>query len=181
MPDRRSGTGRLPRRVRRLGSALLLLGLAACASAPTPYRVASDGFGYRDQQLESNRYRVSFAANSATAADAVQDYALYRAAELTLANGDDYFRVVDRQTESRSTGVGGPRVGVGVGGGSSGSGLGVGLSTILGGYGGGYAEDRTVSLDILTFAGTKPAGDQNAYDAREVIRRLEPTVQRPAE
>jgi hypothetical protein len=179
MPERALGPGGRDGMIRRLGAALLLLGLVACASAPTPYRAASDGLGYRDQQLESNRYRVSFSGNAATELDAVQDYALYRAAELTLANGDDYFRVVDRHTESRSTGVGGPRVGVGVGSGSSGSGLGIGLSTILGGYGGGYAEDYTVSLDILTFAGTKPAGDQDAYDAREVLRRLEPIVQRP--
>ena len=181
MPDRGWDARRRPGRIRRLGAALLLLGLVACASAPTPYRAASDGFGYREQQIEGNRYRVSFSGNAATDLDAVQDYALYRAAELTLANGDDYFRVVDRHTESRSTGVGGPRVGVGVGSGSSGSGLGVGLSTILGGYGGGYSEDYTASLDILTFAGDKPAGDQDAYDAREVLRRLEPTVQRPAE
>jgi len=173
-PERASGR----RGRRQLCAALLLLGLAACASAPTPYRAAADGFGYSDQQIETNRYRVSFAGNSATGLDAVRDYALYRAAELTLANGDDYFKVVDRNTESRSTGVGGPRVGVGVGSGSSGSNLGIGLSTFLGG--GGYAEDYTVSMDILTFQGEKPAGDRDAYDAREVLRRLEPALQRPS-
>jgi len=181
MPEHASDPGGRGGLIRRLGAALLLLGLVACASAPTPYRVASDGFGYRDQQIESNRYRISFSANAATDLDAVQDYALYRAAELTLANGADHFRVVDRHTESRSTGVGGPRIGVGVGSGGSGSGLGVGLSTILGGYGGGYAEDYTVTLDILTFEGAKPADAEDAYDAREVIRRLEPILQRPAE
>ena len=180
MPERAPGVAARARALRRLGAALLLLGLGACASAPTPYRAASDGFGYRDQQIESNRYRVSFSGNAATDLDAVQDYALYRAAELTLANGADYFRVVDRNTESRSTGVGGPRVGVGVGSGS-GSGLGIGLSTILGGYGGGYAEDYTVAMDILTFEGTKPADAEDAYDAREVIRRLQPAIQRPPE
>ena len=175
MPDRRRT--RLARSAAQSAALLVLAALLACASAPTPYRPASDGFGYRDQQLESNRYRVSFAANSATALDAVQDYALYRAAELTLAGGHDYFQVVDRSTESRSTGVGGPRLGVGVGSGGSGSGLGIGLSTFLGG--GGYAEDHSVTLDILTFAGTKPADATDAYDAREVLRRLEPALQRP--
>ena len=93
--------------IRLLGSALLMLCLVACAAAPTPYREADGGFGYRDQQLESNRYRVSFAGNSATALDRVQDYALYRAAELTLASGYDYFKVVERGTDTRSSGVGG--------------------------------------------------------------------------
>jgi flavin-binding protein dodecin len=175
MPDRTRPAG-----LRRLLAALLLLGLAACASSPTPYRAATDGFGYSDQQLESNRFRVSFAGNSATSRDAVQNYALYRAAELTVANGGDYFKVVNRQGESRSTGVGGPQVGVGVGSGGSGSGLGIGLSTFLGGAGGGYGEDYSVSLDVLTFQGAKPAGDTDAYDARELLRRLEPSSERPA-
>ena len=156
----------------------VLLGLVACSSAPTPYQAATNSFGYREQQLESNRYRVSFAGNSATAVNAVEDYALYRAAELTVAGGHDYFRVVDRNTESRSSGVGGPQLGVGVGSGGSGSGLGIGLSTFLGGAGG-YAEDYMVTLDILTFSGEKPAGETDAYDAHELLRRLEPSIQRP--
>jgi hypothetical protein len=164
--------------IRLLGSALLMLCLVACAAAPTPYREADGGFGYRDQQLESNRYRVSFAGNSATPLDSVQDYALYRAAELTLSSGHDYFKVVERSTDTRSSGVGGPRIGVGVGSGSSGSSLGVGVSSILGG--GGFADDYTVTLDILMFEGEKPAADPDAYDAREVLRRLEPSIRRPA-
>ena len=162
-------------RLRRLCGLAIVLGLAACTSSPTPYRAATDDLGYRDQQLESNRYRVSFTGNAATPLDKVQDYALYRAAELTRASGNDYFKVVNRNTESRSDGVGGPRLGVGVGGGSGG--VGVGLSSILGG--GIYSEDYTVSMDILTFQGQKPPDDRDAYDAREVLRRLEPTIARP--
>jgi hypothetical protein len=158
----------------RLGGIAVLLALAACAS-PTPYRAAIDDLGYRDQQIESNRYRVSFAGNSATPLDRVRDYALYRAAELTVANGDDYFKVASRSTDSRGGAGGGPSVGVGIGGGSGG--LGIGLSSI---FGGGYPAGYTVSLDILTFRGDKPAADQDAYDAREVLRRLEPTIQAPS-
>jgi hypothetical protein len=162
-------------RARWLWAIAILLGLVACTTSPTPYRAATDDLGYRDQQIESNRYRVSFAGNAATARDKVQDYALYRAAELTLASGNDYFKVASRNTDSRATGVGGPQIGVGVGGGSGG--LGIGLSSILGG---GYAENNyTVSMDILVFQGTKPPADPDAYDAREVVRRLEPTIQRP--
>jgi hypothetical protein len=178
MPDRISNTGRRQGGIRRLAVAFVLLGLLACATSPTPYQAASNGFGYREQQLESNRYRVTFAGNSATSLDTVQDYALYRAAELTVASGHDYFRVVNRSTDTRSSGAGGPRIGVGVGSGSSGSSLGVGLSSILGG--GGYADDYSVTLDILTFAGEKPATEEDAYDAREVLRRLGSTLRRPS-
>ena len=40
--------------------------LAACAANPTPYQAAQGGFGYSQQQTEENRYRVTFAGNSAT-------------------------------------------------------------------------------------------------------------------
>ncbi len=159
----------------QLGGLLLVLALAACTSSPTPYRALTDNFGYSDQQLESNRYRVSFTGNPATSRDTVQDYALYRAAELTLASGNDYFKVVSRNTDARSGGGGGPNIGVGVGGGSGG--LGIGLSSILGG--GGYSENYTVSMDILTFHGAKPPDDRDAYDAHEVLQRLQPTIQSP--
>ncbi len=162
-------------RVLQLCGSAMLLTLVACTSSPTPYSVATGDFGYRDQQLEDNRYRVSFTGNSATPRDRVQDYALYRAAELTLANGADYFKVVNRNTKSRSGGAGGPDIGVGVGGGSGG--VGIGLSSIMGG--GGYSEDYAVSMDILTFQGEKPANESDAYDAREVLGRLEANIQRP--
>jgi hypothetical protein len=177
MPDRTLNTSRRQDGIRLLGATLLLLGLVACASSPTPYQAATDGFGYREQQLESNRYRVSFAGNSATSLDRVQDYVLYRAAELTVAGGHDYFKVVNRSTDTRGSGVGGPRIGVGVGSGGSGSGLGIGVSSILGG--GGYADDYTVTMDILMFDGEKPATDQDAYDAHEVLRRLAPRIEAP--
>jgi hypothetical protein len=163
--------------MRQLCALAVLVGLAACAS-PTPYRAATDDTGYRDQQIETNRYRVSFAGNSATPLNRVQDYALYRAAELTVANGYDYFKVASRSTDTQGGVVGGPSVGVGVGGGSGGGGggIGIGLSSILGG---GYPQGYTVSMDIVMFRGEKPAADQSAYDARQVLQRLAPTIQAP--
>ena len=46
--------------------------------------------------------------------------------------------------------------------------------------GGGFADDYRVTMDVLMFEGEKPATDPDAYDAREVLRRLEPTIRRPA-
>jgi len=80
---------------------LLLLG--ACATA-TPYQAASDSQrGFADQQIETNRWQVSFAGNSLTDRRTVETYLLYRAAELTDQAGFDHFRVVQRDTESNST------------------------------------------------------------------------------
>ncbi len=78
--------------------ALALLG--ACATA-TPYQPATpNARGYSNQQIESNRWMVSFAGNSLTDRQTVETYLLYRAAELTSQNGYDYFRVVRRATDA---------------------------------------------------------------------------------
>ena len=147
--------------------------LAGCASAPTPYQAAQGGFGYSEQQIEENRYRVSFAGNSATTRQTVEDYLLYRAAELTVQTGHDWFQVVDRNTVQEYSGSGGsPEMGVGVG---SGGDFGVGLSVpVLGG--GGSAGRYTASMDVVVREGEKPQEDPNAYDAFSVVSRLQPKI-----
>jgi hypothetical protein len=151
--------------------ALALL-LAACAGKPTRYQAAQGGFGYSEQQTEENRYRVSFAGNSATSRQTVEDFLLYRAAELTVQTGHDWFQVVDRNTVQEYSGYGGsPSVGLGVG---SGSDVGVGLSVPM--FGGGGSGRYSADMDILVQDGQKPQGDPNAYDAFSVISRLQPKV-----
>ena len=166
---------------RAFGTAFALAGLAlaaaGCASAPTPYQPADGEYGYTAQQIEDNRYRVAFSGNAATPRQTVENYLLYRAAEVTLESGNDYFTVVDRNIEAYGSGIAGPRVGVGVGSGGGDVGLGVGLSTLFGG-GGGSAR-YTAYADIIVRAGEKPADDPRSYDARDVIRRLQPQVIQP--
>ncbi|MEM9669613.1 MAG: hypothetical protein AAF950_11870 [Pseudomonadota bacterium] len=79
-----------------------LVFLAACATA-TPYQpqVNSDG-GYNDQQIETNRWAISFSGNTLTERQTVETYLLYRAAELTTQNGFDYFQIVSRDTDVQS-------------------------------------------------------------------------------
>ena len=147
-----------PFMTRALLAAATLCLLAACASGPTPYQQARDGFGYSEQQIEDNRYRVSFAGNSATSRQTVEDYLLYRAAELTVQTGHDWFEVVDRDVVQEFSGHGGsPEVGVGFGGGS-GSGR------------------YTADMDIRVHDGEKPQDETDAYDAFSVISRLQPKV-----
>jgi hypothetical protein len=153
---------------------LLGLLLAACAGKPTPYQQTQGGYGYSEQRIEENRYRVSFAGNSATSRQTVEDYLLYRAAELTVQNGHDWFGVADRDTVQEYAGYGGsPAMGMGVGGGSGG--VGVGLSFPMFGGGGG-APSYTAHMDILVHDGEKPQDNANAYDAFSVISRLQPKI-----
>jgi hypothetical protein len=83
-------------------SATALL-LAACATQ-TPYKPAdkSDSYGYTETRLTSDHYRVVFTGNSTTPADTTRDFALLRAAELTLQNGGDWFQLVSRNTDKKT-------------------------------------------------------------------------------
>jgi hypothetical protein len=83
-----------------------VLGLAACAT-PTPYQGAAEGaYGFTEQAIESDRYRVSFSGNSLTDRQTVENYLLYRAAELTLERGYDHFSIAQRDTDADRRTVG---------------------------------------------------------------------------
>ena len=67
--------------------------LAGCGTA-TPYQPATDGQGYAEQALERDRYRVTFVGNSLTSRETVENYLLFRAAEVTMSKGFDHFVMV---------------------------------------------------------------------------------------
>lgn len=146
--------------------------LAACASTPTyTPAVSPNGAGYSEQQIESNRYFVTYRVAGSGDAALLQDYALLRAADLTLANNREWFWVDRRNVEDTNPNSG-PSLGVGVGGGSFGSHTGVGASVgfnIPLGHGG--ARARSATLEIRFGEGPKP-DDPNAYDARSTASNL---------
>ena len=81
--------------------------LAACATA-TPYQPAAvhgadRGFGYSDYRIDSTHWRVTFAGNSLTSRETVEKYLLYRAAELTIEQGGDWFETTDRHTDRNTS------------------------------------------------------------------------------
>ncbi|MGI9507804.1 MAG: CC0125/CC1285 family lipoprotein [Geminicoccaceae bacterium] len=161
------------RTIRTASIALIAATLAACSVAPTPYQAEGEDGGFTDQQIEADRYRVKFAGNSATPRETVEDYVLYRAAELTLQTGNDYFEVVSREVEPVIGSVRGITPGIGIGIGSGGN-VGFGISTV---YGGGQADYSYVAyMDILVHEGEVPEDNLQAYAAFDVIERLQPTI-----
>jgi hypothetical protein len=153
-------------------AAISALSLSACATAPTPYQPAAtaNGVGYSEYRIEPGRWRVSFRGGAGARPEYVNDLALRRAADLTLADGYDWFRVSDRSIQPLGGMSSGPRFSVGVGGGNYGyrSGVGVGLGTSFG-LGGGPAHAAT--LEVFMGRGPKPAG-ADVYDARAIISSL---------
>ncbi|MAN66927.1 MAG: hypothetical protein CME91_09805 [Hyphomonadaceae bacterium] len=159
-------------------AAALVLG--ACATS-TPYAPMDGRYGYAEQRIETNRYRVAFHGNSSTSRETVEAFLLYRAAELTLENGFDYFLVVERDTDvTRTYTSTGPD------------------RSVYGYYRQGYhrfpyyaygypwSYDATVrehrrfeaNAYIQMHKGEKPKGDIRAFDARDVIKNLRPGVQK---
>ncbi len=156
---------------------LMIAALAAlasgCVSADgTAYGPAdAKGYGYEDARIEADRFRVIFRGDGATPVDVVEDYALLRAAELTLDNGYDWFRVVARDLNAEDRG--GVGLGGGFGTGSYGGrgGVSVGVGGDLGTVGG--RRFFTARLEILAGAGEQP-DDGEVYDARSVIETIGP-------
>jgi len=163
---------------RLLATAVLCAALAACATAPTVYAPATgpEAVGFSEFKIEPGRYRVTFRGGSGAPMAVVADYALLRAADLAIADGYDWFRVVDRYVVQNGY-ESGPRVAIGAGGGSGGysSGMGVGVGTSFN-LGGGPAIAQT--LEVIMGKGDPPTGLRiEAYNAREVRRTIGARVQ----
>ena len=200
-------SGKFLLRSRRAAIVAALAGatvLTACVG-PTPYRPAvGSGYnrtGFSDQQVEADRFRVTFAGNSYTSRDTVERYLLFRAAEVTLQSGNDHFVMAERDTDKQTRTYTTPGIGGGWGGPYGGfSGFGYwGPSWRYYGRGFGWrgwdpfwgdpfwdrsVDIRTVeryeaSAEIVVGRGPKPAGNVRAFDARSVVERLGPTIQVP--
>ena len=165
--------------VRQAAAALCLAVLGACVT-PTPYRPAATPYddGYATMQIEQNRFRISFKGNSLTSRQTVDTYMLYRAAEVTLENGGDYFIVVNKDVDKNTAYENyGDDLAWGWGGGWGWRhGFGPGP-----GFGGGIDYSRPINsyqavADIVVYRGPKPRDNPYAYDAREVLNAIGPTI-----
>lgn len=169
----------------RICTRIMALGLAAtlaaCATV-TPYQPARDGEGgYTEQRIENNRYRIRFIGNSSTPRETVENYMLYRAAELTLDAGYDYFVLSSNDVEARTrysqsiSAYGGPGWGWGGrwGGWRPYNSVGFGVSSAM------PITDYNAQAILLMFKGQKPEANPDAYDARAVRDSLRPSIQFP--
>lgn len=183
--------------------AVLALATAGACTTATPYQPyrpeAAGGVhgGYSDQELAQDRFLVRFHGNELTSRDRVEGYMLYRAAELTLQRGYDWFLIVDRHTEHDTRTYVEPD------------------PFYRPYYGPGYAywrpswsyyspgfgwrewdpwhgdpfwadrfDMRTIEsfeaeAEIVLRKGAMPASEQRAFDARKVVADLGPTIERP--
>ncbi len=171
--------------------------VSGCATETTYRPATGKGFyrtGYSERQVEANRWLVTFAGNTVTDRDTVERYLLFRAAQLTLQNGYDYFVMVDRSTDrqAQTYSTPGPGWGGGWGGGWGPSwryyGRGFGWRAWDPWWGdpfwGNNIDVRTVdryeaSAEIVMRKGTPAKDEVRAFNARDVSDRIGPTVVMP--
>ena len=150
---------------------VLLLWLAACAT-PTVFApmTTASGSGYAETRIESDRWRVTFRGGSDAGPERVADLTLLRAAQLTLQQGYDWFRITERYGDALPPR--GPTLSVGAGsadyGWHGGSSFGVGVGGIP--LGGGPLISET--LEIVMSKGAAPRGDPAVYDAHSVSQSI---------
>ena len=145
--------------------------MAACATATTVYAPAAPGrqaVGFSEYRIEPGRYRVTFRGGGGAPPAQVADYALLRAAELTISDGYDWFRVADRWMEGSPDR--GPQVSIGGGSANFGrrSSVGIGLGTSFS-LGGGPSMSQTI--EVVMGRGAAPR-DADVYDARAIRREI---------
>lgn len=154
------------------------LWLGACA-VPTPYQPRDGGYGYAEQQVDGRTWRVEFVGNSATPRQTVEDYLLYRAAEIMLFGGYDRFVVLDKEIEARTSYSGYPADFGWHGSVFHGSGfhrhhgVGFGVQTL----------DPVVRYagfaTVRTYDGEARSAETPVYDAQEVVNTIGPRVRLP--
>ncbi len=156
------------------------LGLActACATGPE-YHALKGGVGYSDAQLQDNRFSVSFAGDGSTPRDKVEQFLLYRAAQLTLANGYDYFIIMNNQTDKstsyHSYGFGNRWVGPGWY--RPGWRAWWGVDPVLDDNVDTVPSNRFNATATITMKkGVAPAGNSSAYNAQQLVNSLGPKI-----
>ena len=183
------------------GMTALALSLASCASTGPYYQPLEAGHvsrgGYSEVRLDEDRFEVTFVGNRLTSREQVEAYLLYRAAELTLEHGRDWF-VIERQgmehTVERESWVDpryspwfardygywrpywryyGPTIGWR-------SWYPYGRDPFWADHIDGRTVERfEAKANIRTGRGPVPQGVTDVFVAREVIERLGPRIQRP--
>jgi hypothetical protein len=173
---------RLPRIAFATLAAAALLAVAACAPAgPTGYRALSGKFGYEDARMADGAWRIVFYASAETARDRLENFVLYRAAELARSEGRPRFAVMEHgfQTlEETPAERERPPPGFEV----SGAGFGRADPTLTREYEAPPGREPEIRLkaDMLVcpYDGAPPDRAERLYETAEVLRVLGPSIRK---
>ena len=74
----------------KLGLMVMIVFLAGCA---TEYAPSHGGDGYSETQLSETSFQITFRGNTKTTPERAYDFAMLRAAEITISKGRQFFKV----------------------------------------------------------------------------------------
>lgn len=155
----------------KVGAAIAMAFLVCACISPTPFQPADkEGEnGYTVQRVSQDHFHIAFSGNSATTRRQVEESLAYLAAQVTLRNNADYFRVMNDRTSE----------------GSVYDTLGYPLPAYPEGavpccfvFRGMTSHDYAASADIVIFKGAAPPNDPSARDARSVADEIGPQIKR---
>ncbi len=158
-----------------LALACLLGLLSGCVTAPVySQKVEGASTGYTDERLAQNRFRVTYSGSASTKREAVEDFLLFRAAQVTLEAGSSWFVFDTRDTLAHTTYFsdfnGFP------------PGPGFGWRRRWQWWPGDGTETTTAMTryqayaEIVTLSETQAHSDPHALNAQDVINRLGPKI-----
>jgi hypothetical protein len=82
---------------------LICISVVVLAGCATPYQSSGATGGFKELQLQTDIWRVSYSGNGYTTYETVQTYWLYRCAELARSQGFDGFQVLSDVRFARSS------------------------------------------------------------------------------
>lgn len=134
-------------------TSLFIVVLLAAGCAATPYGPVSESWmgGYSDSKLQRNTYNVSFTGNAWLSQEQARNYLYYRCAEITVREGFDYFVIISGESATSYSEMGR-------------------MSAV---------PKPNLTATIRLAKGRPPASNPDAFDARELMRNLEPQIHRP--
>ena len=167
--------------MKRAAAAILALGLAACRTAdhaPSVVDVTLAG-AVSDQRLDDTHFRLVFVGRDISSRRQVDEYLLYRAAELATVQGYGWFEMAGRRAHNAggahaSQGFWRPSWTV-----KTRPGVGPWAARPWGAYDIERFESYQASVEVVVGRGARPANDPWAYDAVAVMKMLDVQAARP--
>ena len=88
--------------MKKIITLLLCFGLVGCASV-SDYHPFNNYTGYNNLKLQDNIFKIGYQDDQFSTVQKVEDYALLRAAEVTLDNGYKYFTELNSSDDSKTS------------------------------------------------------------------------------
>ncbi|HEY3875004.1 MAG TPA: hypothetical protein VGM92_05980, partial [Candidatus Kapabacteria bacterium] len=166
-----------------VSATLMLASCGATKYAPANHSFWTGNQGYSEVPLDNATWQITFCGNDQTPDQTVNQYALYRAAELASQQGFDYFVVMNdndlanvtsttNQNAQKQTDVEhtvDPQTGRVVP---------VAVTTTNRSTTTTTTAAHTVTISTRMFHGQRPADNPQAYDAKSMVSLMGPSIQR---